>query len=142
MCLPILWALQFNFGPVSSSKFQFSNYSPALSLNCQSFYFWDNTIPLGIKQEAGEAALLSAYKSCNLTRQSPSPTALQLFKKQQHSQQQSTEEMFSYRVSTEKASPAHHFITRKVKLKQLFPLLKELGALIPLAISPDQVFTN
>lgn len=87
MCLLILWALQFNFGPVSFSKFQFSNYSPALSPNYQSFYILDNTIPLGVKGEAGEATLLSAYRSCNLTWQNPGPTAFWLFKK--HSQQQS-----------------------------------------------------
>lgn len=57
MCLCILWPLQFNFGPVSSSKFQFSNYSPALSLNCQSYYILDNTTALGVKEEVGEAPL-------------------------------------------------------------------------------------
>lgn len=97
-CLLTLWALQFNFGPVSFSKSQFSNYSPALSLNCQPFYILDNRISPAVKEEAGEATLLSAYKSCNLTWQSPGPTAFWLFKKQQHSRQQSPDETFSYRA--------------------------------------------
>lgn len=39
---------QFNSGPVSFGKLQFSNYSAAWSWNCQSLYILDNTIPLGL----------------------------------------------------------------------------------------------